>query len=205
MKIKRIKKAFTLIEILVVLGIAAIVAAGMYIVYNQVNTVAKADAEANNLRELRTNLQTVFKSDPKGYNGINNAMLVNSGLLPKTYKVDGNTIYNSFGKTNTFESGYVVPGFVSSGKKSMVVTVHVPRKYCKDFALRVLDWDEVIYQDSDIMSEITIKRRLHENAYVESSSGSGAEILKACSGSGGRLPSGAPRNSDNSIFTLIAL
>ena len=84
MKIVKItKKGFSLLEILLVLAIAATLVIGAFIIYPKARDNANANTLFNEIGMIRAAVQELYGSRP-GYLGLNNQVLRDSNLLPKS-------------------------------------------------------------------------------------------------------------------------
>lgn len=63
---------FSLIELLLVLGVLAILLVAAFVIYPQVRDRNQANAEAVNIRAIQAGVRTLFQSKPGLYNGLGN-------------------------------------------------------------------------------------------------------------------------------------
>lgn len=126
--IKKIKKGFTLIEVLIVLGIAAIVAAAAYFTYNSIRTTNQANEEVRNLVLIKTAIQTVYASQ-RDYDGVSNSIIASSGFLPSNMNVEAGRI------DNTWRNEIIIynwgPGPNPKPSKSFSIVTIVPKNVCE--------------------------------------------------------------------------
>lgn len=81
--VKMTKKGFSLLEILLVLAIAATLVIGAFIIYPKARDNANANTLFNEIGMIRAAVQELYGSRP-GYLGLNNQVLRDSNLLPKS-------------------------------------------------------------------------------------------------------------------------
>ena len=167
-KIKR-NKGFTLIEVLIVLGIAAIVAAAAYFTYNSVRTTNDANEEIRNLDIIRSGIQNMYASQ-RDYTGLTLALVSNSGIVPSNLVGAGTgAIQNKWGNAYTITA----TGPDSGPSKSFGVTTTVPKNACEKVSQGlVAAWDYV-----DVNGEVA--RPWATNTPVDATS-----ILTGCSAGG---------------------
>ena len=136
----QIKKGFTLIEVLIVLGIAAIVAAAAYFTYNSVRTTNDANEEIRNLDIIRSGIQNMYASQ-RDYTGLTLALVSNSGIVPSNLVGAGTgAIQNKWGNAYTITA----TGPDSGPSKSFGVTTTVPKNACEKVSQGlVAAWDYV--------------------------------------------------------------
>ena len=136
------KKAFTLIEVLIVLGIAAIVAAAAYFTYNAVRTTNQANEEIRRLAILRDGIRNTYASQ-RDYQGLTTTTVANSGLVPDGLRVVGGQIYSDLNTSGyNISSNHGIGG--SFPQKSFMIIIGVNKKTCEKVAQGlVASWDYV--------------------------------------------------------------
>lgn len=98
------KRGFSLIEVLLALGVLALLLAAAFAIYPQVRDRALVNEEISNLRALVAGLHARFPSGD--YRGVTSAYVAKAGLLPSIYlRPDGNGLLNRWGDT-MYVSGY---------------------------------------------------------------------------------------------------
>lgn len=132
------KSAFTLIEILIVLGISAMIAAASYLIYSKIRTNNMAQQEVTNLNILRSNSQALF-ANSLNYRGFNSENLVNSGLLPKNIKTDNNVIYNIYDKPYRMDAYFYLVN--KTAVKMFMIDTTVPKSACETVVQGLRGWD----------------------------------------------------------------
>ena len=100
MKIK-IKKGFTLVEILLVVGFIALAGIGIYTVYTKVQMSNSALNESRNINLIKAGIKNLYGSS-QGYTGLTNSVLNDARATPDSmrklpYTSPDNIITNSFG------------------------------------------------------------------------------------------------------------
>ncbi len=100
-KIINIKKGFTLVEILLVVGFIALAGIGIYTVYNKVNMSNNASNESRNINLIKAGVKNIYGSS-QGYAGLTNSVLNDARATPDSmraipYTAGATAITNSFG------------------------------------------------------------------------------------------------------------
>lgn len=99
-----VNRGFSLIELLLVLGVIALLLVAAFVVYPQVRDRALINEELTGMRTLSEGLRSRF---PNGdYRGVDSTYVVNAKLLPAVYlRPDGSGLLNRWGDT-MYISGY---------------------------------------------------------------------------------------------------
>ena len=79
--IKRRQNGFSLLEILLVLAIAAALVIGAFIVYPKVQAAARADAESKNISTIVAGVKSLYTSSST-YTGLTNEVAINAKIYP---------------------------------------------------------------------------------------------------------------------------
>lgn len=95
------KKGFTLVEILLVVGFIALAGIGIYTVYNKVNMSNNASNESRNINLIKAGVKNIYGSS-QGYAGLTNSVLNDARATPDSmraipYTAGATAITNSFG------------------------------------------------------------------------------------------------------------
>lgn len=103
LKRRKSAKGNTLIEVLLVVGLVAVFAAGVYYIYNKVVTYISSTSESRNLDAIRAGVKSLYTGQSV-YTGVTNTVLNNSRVTPDSmraipYVADDANINNSFGGT----------------------------------------------------------------------------------------------------------
>src|SRR5690606_9597910 len=99
MRIKRKVRAFTLVELLIVIGIMAVMSAGMYAVYSNVSLSQKSTQEINNLNILKGGIENLFASS-SDYTGLDMPLIAKSSIPASNMMKSGpsgDQVVNSWG------------------------------------------------------------------------------------------------------------
>ncbi len=129
-EIKR-RKGFSLLELLLVLGIIAALIVAAFIVYPKVRTSQIVDAEAKNIATIRSGILALYASQANITGNVTNSVAINANIFPDNMLVkSGGTVtdvVNSFGGKVTLST----TNWVSFGK--IVVNIrydNVPKDVC---------------------------------------------------------------------------
>lgn len=80
-------KGFSLIELLLVLGVLAILLVAAFVVYPQVRDRNQANAEVSNLTTIKANINNLYASRGGNYDGLTNEVAVNARAFPQNMVV----------------------------------------------------------------------------------------------------------------------
>lgn len=124
-------KGFSLLELLLVLGIIAALIVAAFIVYPKVRTSQAVDAEAKNIATIRSGILALYASQATIAGNINNTIAINANIFPENMlQKSGNTVtgvVNSFGGKVTLSA----TNWVSFGKVVANVQYdNVPKDVC---------------------------------------------------------------------------
>ncbi len=93
----KIKKAFTLVELLLVVGLIALGSTVAYVTYNKLYPQYKANQETKKINTLRAGLDTYYGAK-KGFDGITDAQVIAAKLAPESMiSSDRTSLINGYG------------------------------------------------------------------------------------------------------------
>lgn len=96
---KKHSKGMTLIELLLVVGLGAVILAGMFVAYNKIQSTNAANTESTNISTLRAGVKGIYGTSVT-YVGLTPTVLLNGRVVPDSMRTAaGTTINNSFGGT----------------------------------------------------------------------------------------------------------
>lgn len=114
---KRNKKGFSLLELLLVLGIIAALIISAFIVYPKVQAAQRSESTLKNIATIQSGVRSLY-SGTANYEGINNSVLINANVFPENLLKDGGSgveVVNEFGGNieikSTFASGIANAAF----------------------------------------------------------------------------------------------
>lgn len=84
-------KGFSLIELLLVLGVLAILLVAAFVVYPQVRDRNQANAEVSNLTTIKANINNLYASRGGNYADLNNTIAVQARAFPQNMVVGAAT------------------------------------------------------------------------------------------------------------------
>ena len=122
-------KGFSLIELLLVLGVLAILLVTAFVVYPQVRDRNQANAEVSNLTALKANITNLYASKGGNYTGLTTAVANQARAFPSS--MNGGTYTASAPVTSSW--GNTVAVDVGSGTPPRTFTVtynNVPAGVC---------------------------------------------------------------------------
>ncbi len=129
-KINRKRKGFSLLELLLVLGIIAALIVAAFIVYPKVRTSQIVDAEAKNIATIRAGLLALY-SATSNISGVNNTVGINAQIFPDNMLVKSGTTVSDV--VNGFKGKVVLSAtnFASMGKVVFNISyANVPQDAC---------------------------------------------------------------------------
>ncbi len=129
-KVKK-EKGFSLLELLLVMGIIAALIVAAFIVYPKVRDSQAVDVEAKNIATIRSGLLALYASQATIAGNINNTIAIRANIFPENMlQKSGNTVtgvVNSFGGKVTLSA----TNWVSFGKVVANVQYdNVPKDVC---------------------------------------------------------------------------
>lgn len=94
-------KGFSLLELLLVLGVIAALIVGAFIVYPKVRNSQSIDAEAKNIATIRSGILALYASQATISGGLNNSIAIQAQIFPDNMLVKNGSavskVVNSFG------------------------------------------------------------------------------------------------------------
>lgn len=130
MKIKS-KKGFSLLEILLVLGIIASLIVAAFIVYPKIQSSQRAEMEAKNISTIISGVRTLY-AGKQNFTGLNNTVAINAGIIPISMIPDessSSTIVNQFkGNVRLYVSSFGIGGVPNSS--FTLIYSDVPAEEC---------------------------------------------------------------------------
>lgn len=90
------QKGFSLIELLLVLGVIALLLVAAFVVYPKVRLANQANTEVKNLTTVQAGLKALYASKNNNFSGLTLDLARDAKIFPSTMVV-GNTVVNSWG------------------------------------------------------------------------------------------------------------
>lgn len=134
-----------MIELLLTLGVVAILLVAVFVVYPQVTTRIQVNREMAGYRAIAASIRTLYPRPP--YTGLNGGLLRQAGLIPKSFDLPegSNGIRNVWGSTvniSAWGSSDSVPGGTT---RVRLVTTGVPQEACILMAQGFFEFAEQAY------------------------------------------------------------
>lgn len=145
---KKSTQGMSLVELLLVVGLAAIILAGMFVAYNKVQSTNAANTESTNISTLRAGVKNLYGSSTS-YNGLTNAVLLNARVVPDNMR-DATGAVGATAITNSFGGAVVVtPTTFGTGAQPdnafQIVYPRVPADVCAKLVVAVAQsFDRVV-------------------------------------------------------------
>lgn len=134
MLLKKHKKGFSLLEIILVLAIAAAIIVSAFIIYPKVQYYNRVNQEVKNLSALSAGINSLYVGQPY-YTGVSNLTIINAGLvpdnmlLPMSYGYGTGHIFNSW-KGEVILSTSNKQGATVVGTLYNITSYNIPNEDC---------------------------------------------------------------------------
>ena len=92
---KRQQRGFSLVELMIVLGISAVLILGVYSLYTSIDSSQETQTEAQNIQAIATKIKSIY-AGRNTYTGLATANIVTANGFPMNM-LDGTTPYNAWG------------------------------------------------------------------------------------------------------------
>ncbi|MDG0800836.1 type 4 pilus major pilin [Pectobacterium polaris] len=89
LKNRKYKKGFSLLELLLVLGVIAGLIVSVFIIYPKVQASQRAEAEAKNISTIQAGIKSLYSSSA-GYDGLTTDVLVKAKIFPDNMLINDN-------------------------------------------------------------------------------------------------------------------
>lgn len=127
-------KGFSLIELLLVLGVLAILLVAAFVVYPQVRDRNQANAEISNLTAIKANVNNLYASRGGLYTGLDNDVAMDARVYPSSM-ISGSASTSSWGQAvtvveNTAALALPEGGTIPAGRSFTVTYANVPEGVC---------------------------------------------------------------------------
>ncbi|HGB3840603.1 TPA: type 4 pilus major pilin [Salmonella enterica subsp. enterica serovar Sandiego] len=97
-------KAFSLLEMMLVLAVAAVLVIGVFMIYPKVSSSQKIDSDMKLLSTINGGIKGIFASKAN-YDGLSTDMVIKAQLVPEDNIEDGQ-IWNAWGATVLIDAWY---------------------------------------------------------------------------------------------------
>ena len=121
------KKGFSLLELLLVLGIIAALVVAAFIVYPKVQASQRAQAESNNIATIQAGVKALYTS-ASSFTGLTNTVAVQAKIFPDNM-LNGSTPINAFKGNVVVESADTGPS-AAAGSSFTITYSNVPAAEC---------------------------------------------------------------------------
>lgn len=135
------KKGFSLLDLVLVLGITAMMISGAFMIYPKVSSNAKVNKEIKNITFLVNGLTNLYKGQ-SDLSGISTIVAVNAKLVPNDMLIPGNTttLRNGWGGIVTIgASGTGATGFATLWHSLTLTENAIPSDECVKFSKQIYD------------------------------------------------------------------
>ncbi|EDM1757893.1 type IV pilin [Salmonella enterica subsp. diarizonae] len=128
---RKSKKGFSLLELLLVLGIIAALVVAAFIVYPKVQAAQRAQAESNNIATIQAGVKALYTS-ASSFTGLTNTVAVQAKIFPENMlSGTGNTVkpINSF-KGDVILAAAATGPSAAAGSSFTITYANVPAAEC---------------------------------------------------------------------------
>lgn len=148
--IRRSRKGFSLLELLLTLGIIAGLIVAAFIVYPKVQAYRNVKIEASNISTLKAEISSLYSSTigsmPNSYSL--NSVLINAKVIPENMIIGGNKIRNTWGGdvyTGTYD--------IANASAFVIQYNHVPRDECAKLVMETATGFEQVVVGSEVAGD----------------------------------------------------
>lgn len=146
-KIPRSRRGFSLIELLLVLGVIAILLVAAFVIYPRVRTTNQVNAEATNIAAIQANVRTMMATTNGQYSVVgsdavtttatmNNARVFPAGMNSGNY--EGSEIRNVWGGAVSIRATTVTHSTLLAGRGFSINYDDVPSDACVELITRTM-------------------------------------------------------------------
>ncbi|MBA0213283.1 type 4 pilus major pilin [Pectobacterium brasiliense] len=131
LKNRKYRKGFSLLELLLVLGIVAGLVVSAFIVYPKVQAAQRVEMESKNIAAIQAGVKALYASAPD-YSGLNNTVALNASIFPDSMlssERDERKVVNSFKGDVELTVGLTSPGGIPDSTFS-ITYYGVPSAEC---------------------------------------------------------------------------
>ena len=122
-------KGFSLIELLLVLGVLAILLVAAFVVYPQVRDRNQANAEVANLTSIKANINNLYASRGGSYQGLTTPIAVQARAVPSS--MVGNNFDGTVAPTAAWGDNVTIVAGTGTQPREFVITyANVPEGVC---------------------------------------------------------------------------
>lgn len=122
-------KGFSLIELLLVLGVLAILLVAAFVVYPQVRDRNQANAEVSNLTTIKANINNLYASRGGNYEDLSNVIAINARAYPPNM-VSGTTANSAWGSPVNVAANAAATAGMQPNRSFTITYNAVPEGVC---------------------------------------------------------------------------
>lgn len=124
-------KGYSLLELLLVLGIIAALVVAAFIIYPKIQASQRATNEISNISAIDAGIKSLYSSTAD-YSNINNTVLMNSKIFPQN-------MINSSNVRNSFKGNVVIKASSYSSGSYQMTYYNVPQVECSKISIAVFN------------------------------------------------------------------
>lgn len=117
------QRGFSLVELLLVLGVLAILLVAAFVVFPQVRDRNQANAEVTNLTTTKAGINNLYASKGGVYTGLTNTVAINARVYPTSMTASGSSLSSWGGAVTTAVDG-------SNPRRFTITYADVPQGVC---------------------------------------------------------------------------
>lgn len=153
------KKAFSLIEMLLVIGVLAVLLVAALVAYPRVRDAMRVNLEVKNLNMVKANVMTIYQTTGGNYNGVSTITINRARGFPETmnggdFTVGSNNIKSSWGGNVEVvaSEAITVPLTLDANRSFKITYQNVPQSLCLDFVVgSSLSFSKITVEGTDVI------------------------------------------------------
>lgn len=153
-------KGFSLVEILLTLGVIALLAVAAFVIYPQVRLSQQVNAEVHNLAAIHSGLNSLYSTVNHNYSSLTLDVARKAGIFPKTM-VNGNTVTNAWGGSIVLGPSVNPYSGISANHTYVIRYRKVPADACAAFVTRAASYYVAIGVGTESRSDGSYAKIVH--------------------------------------------
>jgi prepilin-type N-terminal cleavage/methylation domain-containing protein len=137
------KRAFTLVEFLLVLAAFGVVISGVYGLYSQATSTTTIQQEKQNIISMASTIESLYSGE-NNYNGLSTSLMFNTESFPQNLRLNGpgNVVHSWDNNVNITTAG--------GGSRYEIEYQNVPQGVCVKISQTQGDWNAVLINGTTV-------------------------------------------------------